>query len=199
MKLSEYHVVTNWRVRARAGEVQEILGDCESWTRWWRAAFLRVEELFPGDDRCLGKVGRVHSKGWLPYTLRFQFRISDCQQEPERVTIAVTGDFEGRCICACEPCSEGVSSTFDWQVLVRKPFVRYLSWAFKPVFRANHLWVMRQERRGLELELARRRVEGSPLIVPIPAAREPTFPYGPRHRWILYVATRLSRALAPSR
>ena len=135
----------------------------------------------------------------LAYTLRFQFRISDCQQEPERVTIAVTGDFEGRCICACEPCSEGVSITFDWHVLVRKPFVRYLSWAFKPVFRANHLWVMRQGRRGLELELARRRAEGSSQIVLTPAAREPTFPYGPRHRGLLGGATRLLRSLAPSR
>ena len=63
----------------------------------------------------------------------------------------------------------------------------------KPVFRANHLWVMRQGRRGLELELARRRA------VLIPAAREPTFPYGPRHRGLLGGATRLLRSLAPSR
>ena len=199
MKFSEYQLVTNWRVRATPGEVQEVLGDCESWTRWWPAAFLRVEELFPGDDRGLGKVGRVHSKGWLPYTLRVQFRISECQQEPERVTIAVTGDFEGRCVCTCEPCSEGVSVTFDWHVLVRKPFVRHLSWAFKPFFRANHVWVMRQGRRSLDLELARRRAERSSQIVLIPAAREPTFPYGPRHRRLLGAVGRLLRSLAPSR
>jgi hypothetical protein len=53
-----------------------------------------------------------------------------------------------------------------------KPLLRYLSFALRPAFEANHRWAIEQGLRSLELELARgraRTVEEMNSIAPAPA------------------------------
>lgn len=163
-----YRIVSRWRLRGTARELAPVFEDAEGWARWWPAAFLQVREL-PGVEP---RTVRIHSKGWFPYTLRLDARAVACDY-PRACTFQVRGDFEGRCHCRIEDRPDGlVDVSFDWQVRVRKPLLRALSFGLKPLLTANHRWVMRQGRRSLQIELDRRR---GLATAPPPG---PSFPYG---------------------
>ena len=66
---NQYEFLTRWRVEGTSGEVADILGDPLALARWWPSVYLHVEELRPSDARGLGRRVRLHTKGWLPYTL----------------------------------------------------------------------------------------------------------------------------------
>ena len=66
MFATDYHFVTHWRVPGELTDVAEVLADPEDLVRWWPAVYLDVEELAPGDERGVGKVVRLTTKGWLP-------------------------------------------------------------------------------------------------------------------------------------
>jgi hypothetical protein len=72
-----YHFITTWRIPATPEEITAILGDAPALARWWPSVYLRVEELQRGDANGLGKVVRLWTKGWLPYTLRWQFTVTE--------------------------------------------------------------------------------------------------------------------------
>jgi len=149
-------VVTRWQLAATVEEVAHIVRDTASLVRWWPAAFLDVRVLRDGDEHEVGKTVRLRTKGWLPYLLRFHLLVED-SCFPNTCSLRVWGDFEGGCLCTVETIDGGVELIFDWRVRVRKPLVRRLSWLLKPVFVANHRWVMRRGLESLALELRRRR------------------------------------------
>jgi hypothetical protein len=68
--MNQYHFITHWQVEGTAEEVSDILGDVASLARWWPSVYLDVHILDPGDERGVGKVVSLYTKGWLPYTLR---------------------------------------------------------------------------------------------------------------------------------
>ena len=45
--------------------------------RWWPSVYLDVEELEPADARGLGRRVRLLTKGWLPYTLAWEFVVTE--------------------------------------------------------------------------------------------------------------------------
>ena len=61
---------------AKVKEVTDIISDNEALVHWWPSVYLQVEELEPGDDDGIGKVLSLYTKGWLPYTLHWQCRVS---------------------------------------------------------------------------------------------------------------------------
>ena len=69
-----YAFLSRWRVEGTCGEVADILGDPLALPRWWPSVYLDVDELRPPDARGLGRRVRLHTKGWLPYTLRVGVR-----------------------------------------------------------------------------------------------------------------------------
>jgi hypothetical protein len=77
MAANDYHFITHWRVRATVKEVSDILRDATQLPRWWPSVYLKVEQLEPGDSEGVGKVVSLYTKGWLPYTLRWQFRVTE--------------------------------------------------------------------------------------------------------------------------
>src|SRR6266481_4553316 len=77
MATNDYHFVTSWHVQGDIQEVSAILADASDLVRWWPAVYLGVEVLEAGDEKGLGKVVALSTKGWLPYTLRWQFRVTE--------------------------------------------------------------------------------------------------------------------------
>jgi hypothetical protein len=154
-KFNDYVFVTLWRVEGTCDEVSEILEDPLGLTRWWPAVYLKVEQLRPrGPDRTGQKV-RAHTKGWLPYTLRWEFEVVE-SRHPYGFTLVAHGDFEGRGVWTLEPDGASVNMTYDWRLSAEKPLIRRLSFLLKPLFEWNHRWAMAQGERGLKAELARR-------------------------------------------
>ncbi len=115
-----------------------------------------VEELRPPDANGLGRRVRLHTKGWLPYTLTWEFEIVESRY-PHGYTLVATGDFDGRGVWTFEQDGAFVDATYDWRLSAEKPLLRNLSFLLKPVFEANHRWAMAQGEQSLKLELARRR------------------------------------------
>jgi Polyketide cyclase / dehydrase and lipid transport len=156
MASHDYHFVTHWRVAGTVEEVDAILGEPADLPRWWPSVYLQVDELEPGGDGGVGKLVELHTRGWLPYTLKWRFRVIE-SRKPHGSTIEALGDFVGRGIWTFEQQGPEVAITYDWQVRAEKPLLRALSFLLKPVFSANHRWAMARGEESLRLELARRR------------------------------------------
>lgn len=154
-KSNNYQFITHWRMQSSCQEISEILGDAPDLVRWWPSVYLDVQELEPGDENGIGKVVRLHTKGWLPYTLRWQFRVTENRQ-PYGFTLEAWGDFNGRGIWTFAQDGKWVDITYDWQIRAEKPLLKNLSFLLKPIFAANHHWAMEKGRESLERELARR-------------------------------------------
>ena len=156
MATNDYHFVTRWRVEGTCGEVADIIGAPLDLPRWWPAVYLDVKEIAPLDEWGLGGRVRLVTQGWLPYTLTWEFVVTESDY-PHRLAIHVIGDFVGRGVWTFEQDGAFVNVAFDWRVEAEKPLLRRLSPALKPLFEANHRWAMAQGEESLELELARRR------------------------------------------
>ena len=170
---NNYHFVTHWHVQGSVEEVSRIISDAPSLVHWWPSVYLDVQQLEPGDEQGLGKVVSLYTKGWLPYTLRWQFRVMEVN--PRGFTLQAWGDFEGRGIWTFEQDGDWVNVTYDWKIIAEKPLLRNFSFIMKPLFSANHQWAMRRGKESLELELARRRARAPEERARIPAPPAPTF------------------------
>lgn len=155
----DYHFITHWRVEGTCEEVSAVLDDACDLVRWWPSVYLRVDLLEPGDEHGVGKVYRLHTKGWLPYTLRWQFRVTE-SRKPHGWTLEAWGDFVGQGVWTFVQDGPFVALTYDWRIRADKPLLRHLSFLFKPIFAANHRWAMNQGEQSLKRELERRRVAG---------------------------------------
>jgi len=170
----DYHFVTRWRVPATCAEVFDILGDPAGLARWWPSVYLEVVVLTPGDAAGVGRRVSLFTKGWLPYTLRWQFLVTEARR-PDGFALQAEGDFVGRGVWRFRQDGPEVEIEYDWRIRADKPLLRRLSFLLKPLFSANHRWAMDRGRESLELELRRRRAGsiGESTLVPPPPG--PTF------------------------
>ena len=145
MSCYDYRFATRWRVPGGVQQVTEILSDVRSLPLWWSQVYLSVRETEPG-------VFALHTRGWLPYTLRWNLRVIESRL-PHGFTVQAWGDLEGTGIWSFEPDGDWTCVTYVWIVQVRKPLVRILSFLFKPIFSANHRWAMARGRESLVREL----------------------------------------------
>src|SRR6476646_6484410 len=156
MPSNEYQFLSRWRVEATCGEVADVIGDPLALVRWWPAVYLAVEEIAPARADGTGARVRLHTRGWLPYTLRWEFEVVESRY-PYGLTLVATGDFDGRGVWTFAQDGPFVDVSYDWRISAEKPLLRNLSAVLKPVFEANHRWAMAQGEASLTLELARRR------------------------------------------
>ena len=164
---NQYEFLTHWRVEGTCGEVADVLGDPLDLPRWWPSVYLAVEELRPADTSGLGRRVRLHTKGWLPYTLTWDFETVESRY-PYGSTLVASGDFDGRGVWTFEQDGAFVNVTYDWRLSAEKPLLRNLSFLLKPLFEANHRWAMEQGEQSLKIELARRRAPNAAARAGIP-------------------------------
>jgi hypothetical protein len=170
-RTNDYHFVTHWRIFGTLKEVTDVISDADGLTRWWPSVYLDVKTLAPGGPDGIGKVVDLYTKGWLPYTLRWKFRVTEASETGFK--LVAEGDFDGYGIWTFEPDGEWTKVKYEWVVSANKPLLRNLSFLMKPIFSANHHWAMRKGEESLQLELARRRAKTSQeraLIPPPPPA-----------------------------
>lgn len=181
MSINDYHFITRWRVEGTVEEVSDALDDVESLPRWWPSVYLDVRVLEPGDERGVGKLVSLYTKGWLPYTLRWRFRVRDSRY-PYGSTLQALGDFDGRGIWTFEQDGPFVNITYDWKIRATKPLLSALSFLLKPIFAANHRWAMARGEESLKLELQRRRAASPAEAARIPPPPGPTWPHSKRRK-----------------
>src|SRR5947208_8826488 len=171
MRTNQYEFLSRWRVEGTCGEVADILGDPLALAHWWPSVYLDAQEIAPprasGDG--LGRRVSVLTKGWLPYTIRWEFEVIESRY-PSGFAITARGDFDGRGVWTFQQDGAFVDITYDWRLSAEKPVLRRLSFLLKPLFQANHRWAMAQGEESLKLELRRRRAtsDAARCSVPLP-------------------------------
>lgn len=168
-----YHFVTRWRVQATPQEVYAIIEDSRTLTDWWPAVYLHVEEVEPGDRHGIGRIVSLLTKGFLPYSLRWQFVTTEkCLHE--RIVLRATGDFIGRGVWTLTADGPDCDIQFDWEITAEKPLLRWCTPLLRGVFSANHRWAMARGEESLRLELTRRRLSDPAALAAIPKPPGPT-------------------------
>ncbi len=170
---SVYHFITGWQVKSSVEEIYEVLANGPDLVRWWPSVYLDVEELAPGGENKIGLTYALHTKGWLPYTLRWQLCLTE-NRKPDGFAFEASGDLVGRGIWMFEQKGEWVRITYDWKIRPEKPLLRILSPVLKPVFALNHNWAMRKGEKSLKLEMARRHAANEAQRARLPAPPGPT-------------------------
>src|SRR5438046_1249784 len=122
--MNGYHFVTQWMVEGTCGEVADVLGDATALPRWWPSVYLYVEELEPAQPSGIGRRVRLLTKGWLPYTLRWEFVVIESSY-PSGLTIEATGDFVGRGKWTFVQDGPRVRITYDWRIQAEKPLLKF--------------------------------------------------------------------------
>ena len=187
---SDYQFVTEWRVPGTIAEVKEVLGDGRALPRWWPAVYLRAIPRQEGPTDRVGSVTDLHTKGWLPYTLRWALTITEPMTDTG-FALSAAGNLNGTGRWTFLQDGPEVVITYDWRVHASKPLLRRLSWLLRPAFAANHRWAMARGEESLRLELRRRRATTQAQRAGVPSPPRPTF------RWLLprsLVADRSSSA-----
>jgi hypothetical protein len=173
---AEYHFVTNWKIRGTAHEVAEVLGDPLGLVRWWPSVYLGVSELKPGDPQTgVGRVVELYTKGWLPYTLKWSFEVTESRGD-KGFSLVADGEFVGTGVWTLEQRGDIVDVQYDWRIRADKPLLRYGTPIFRPIFGANHRWAMARGEESLRLEMQRRHAKTDAERQAIPAPPGPTFP-----------------------
>ncbi len=174
MAENQYQFVDRWRVAGDVKEVADILEDALALPRWWGSVYFDVKEIDPGGEGGIGKLISLHAGGWLPYTLRINFR-TIASNYPRGFSMDATGDLEGLGIWAFEQDGNFVNVIYDWTIRANKPIIEKLSFLLKPIFRSNHDWTMKRGEQSLRLELLRRRAKSAEELANIPAGPPPSF------------------------
>ncbi len=170
----DYHFVDRWRVEGDVNEVADIIEDALSLPSWWGSVYFEVKELEPGEsNHGIGKVISVRAGGWLPYTLKINFRTVESNY-PHGFTMDATGDLEGKGIWTFGQDGPFVDVTYDWTIRANKPIIEKFSFLLKPIFRRNHNWTMRRGEESLKLELLRRLAKSPEELARIPPPPRPS-------------------------
>src|SRR5689334_18677763 len=123
MQSNDYRFVDHWWVQGSLKEVAEILSSAPDLARWWPSTYLEVQVLKEGDDHHVGEEGTVRAKGWLPYQIRFNYRILE-EHYPHGFTLAAHGDLTGRGVWTMDQEGAYVHLVYDWTVRGDKPILR---------------------------------------------------------------------------
>jgi hypothetical protein len=179
MASNEYHIVTHWRAKSTLLEINEIIGNGEDLPRWWPAVYMDVKVLEPGNADGVGRVVSVFTKGWLPYTLRWQFKVTD-KNGLNGFSLNALGDFVGRGVWTFQQDGDFVNITYDWKINAKKGILKTFSFIMKPIFTKNHLWAMKKGEESLQLELQRRHAPTPEARAQVPPPPATTFAWSIR-------------------
>jgi hypothetical protein len=193
-----YEFRSVWRVPGTVAEVIRVLVDVEALPGWWPSVYLGVHVVSAGSADGVGGVVEFHTKGWLPYTLRWRGTTLE-PVSSAGFALSASGDLDGEGRWSFVQDGPDVEMVYDWRVQATKPLLRRLDWLFRPAFEANHRWAMARGEESLKLELRRRRAVGPDASDRIPAPPRATFrPRRPARRPPV-VAARRRRPLRRAR
>ncbi len=175
---NQYHFETNWRLRGTEAEIYQILDNVNELPRWWPSVYLDINVIEKGTDEGVGKVVELYTKGFLPYTLSWQFRTTE-KRFPNHLALEAFGDFKGTGVWTIkqEMDSDYCKVHYDWKITAEKPILKKMSFLLKPIFSANHHWAMQKGEESLKLELKRIRAISEDEKKQIPKPPQPTFPH----------------------
>ncbi len=145
--MAEYRFLTAWLLEAERERVWEAIYDSERWPHWWRGV-LEAEKLTDGDERGVGQYGRYVWRSKLPYKLEFGMRTTRVER-PRLLEGEAGGELAGTGRWRLFE-QDGITAvTYEWNVRTTRAWMNLLAPIARPIFKANHDYVMRSGGRGL--------------------------------------------------
>lgn len=145
--MAEYRFLTTWLLDAPREQVWDAVYDSERWPAWWRGV-VEAEKLEDGDKAGVGQYGRYVWKSKLPYKVEFHVRTT----RVERPWL-IEGDAEGELsgVGRWRLFEQGglTAVFYEWNVSTTRPWMNTFSPIARPLFAANHDYVMRNGGSGL--------------------------------------------------
>jgi mannose-6-phosphate isomerase-like protein (cupin superfamily) len=150
---TEYHFLDKWFIPHPIDVVFEELLHGEDYPRWWGEAWKRVTPIGDTTAATIGAKTEVIAGGFLPYTITLELEVARVER-PHLISVVSRGDLEGTGTWRLHEFEGGTAVSYDWRVRAGKPLIRRFSPIVKPLFRANHNWVMRRGEVALQRWLA---------------------------------------------
>ncbi|MFD3516908.1 SRPBCC family protein [Streptomyces sp. NPDC058657] len=150
MDWCHYRFRSIWELHADPAAVLDVLGRPEDYPHWWP----QVRAVTPVDARN----ATVRIRSFLPYDL--VVTAQERRRDPAAGVLetGLTGDMTGWARWTVRPArlgkDHGTRAFYEQVVDVRRPLLRNLAVPGRPVFLANHAWMMRSGRRALAAALA---------------------------------------------
>jgi hypothetical protein len=151
--VAEYRFLTTWVLDASREAVWDAIYHPERWPDWWQGVRL-VRKLEEGDENDVGSLYEHEWRSRLPYVVRFRMRTTRIEL-PHLIEGVAHGELAGtgrwRFFAGRE-----TAVTYEWHVRTTRPWMNLLAPVARPVFAANHDWVMRRGAEGLATLLGAR-------------------------------------------
>ena len=154
-----YRFSTTWVLEADREDVWAAIYDSDSWSEWWHG-IESTTRLADGDSEGIGQRGVYEWRARIPYTVRFEI-VSTVVERPHRLGGDASGELEGTGLWRFFSEGDVTAVIYDWDVRITKPWMNALGPLAKPIFRANHDWVMRNGGEGLARRLGCRLLANS--------------------------------------
>jgi uncharacterized protein YndB with AHSA1/START domain len=145
--VAHYEFLTSWCVDAPIERVFAVLNDSAAFPDWWKGV-TAVDVLEPGDADGLGELARYSWRSVLPYTLRFDSRVTRVEP-PHLIEGQATGELEGVGLWRLFAAPGSTAVLYSWRVRTTKRWMNVWGPVARPAFRWNHDRVMHQGGVGL--------------------------------------------------
>jgi hypothetical protein len=155
---AQYSFITKWQIKAPLGKVWDAIDKGEDWPIWWKGAE-QTEIIDNGNIDGTGKTIRYKWKSFLPFTLSFDFKITD-RELYKKISGEATGDLKGTGIWTFEETNGITHVQYKWDVVSTKKIINLLSPFLKWFFNYNHNLLMHWGAKGLAKKLHAKLLEG---------------------------------------
>jgi hypothetical protein len=154
--MTEYRLLTIWRIKAPLAKVYEAIQNSLSWPEWWPGA-QKVEQTAVGDASGINNVRNYAWQGEFPYLVEFSMRATRVEKMVA-LEGSAKGDLEGigRWHFSCKGAVSIVR--YEWHVHSTLVWMNLMAPIARSMFIHNHMLVMAQGGEGLA------RLLGSPLL-----------------------------------
>jgi hypothetical protein len=145
--LAQYRFVTTWLLGSDRDPVWDAIYDQRAWPTWWHG-LERVVEIDPGDDNGIGAHSELTWRARVPYRLVMEIKAHTIEP-PHLVEASVKGDLSGSGRWRLFDEGAVTAVVFEWDVRTTRAWMNALAPIARPIFRANHDWVMRNGATGI--------------------------------------------------
>ena len=147
-----FHFHHEWHLDARPADVFAALADVDRYAEWWPQ--VRTAERIDADS------GHTAIRSLLPYTLHLVLRREVEDEQSGHLRVGVSGDLEGWCQWRIRGAgdggdgADGTTAVFDQEAVLTPRLLARTADLTGPLLRANHAWMMRAGRGGLDRYLS---------------------------------------------